>query len=1311
MLHLWAGHTAKAVIVPFGPMSRHRSLSYSAAFALITLAGAALPSCADDFSTDRPKAATGATLGEDIYSGLCDRVGATSIAEDLTGASYRSICHKEGGAWGDKVDEAKLPPLLETDERGRRARRLSFAKLETMARRRGDTIAALDALFPDVEIDDPFEAGKRVRLYDALDLMTKRMTPLYDGDPYAPGAPPVLPSTTRGLGRLLGALADDPGAAGALARIGERRGYRPAAQALGVLRPLLASPHLRRSVKELVRLVGPGGPAEAPFQALLSASEQELRAMRPDPDAGPISVDAARLQPNRPRQTSELLSAAMLLQGEAFRVGDAPRYVARRDRRGFALPEGARPEGRAPVPAPFADVDGDGFADLDAFGRFVDAQGALLGAPPPFRVRLASADAGFSFDDATERPLSNDRLIYTYLDASQTFAASTLRDLRPLVAPRPGLAEGGASTLFKALRGGRPIFGDQRDATKDFREGGGRELAYRGFDPATSPAPELAHAAGQLLAAPESDDYLGFLLDLHEKRPDLTARALGLAQALLEESRHPKYGAARLDDASPLFDEIAAWLAKASRIGPDLYTGGQPGAQPKGLLYEVLAALSDPASVELVRRSFAPLFTHKDRISYDPNNLNGPAINRDTGKPFTDALAFQTPVDRSRPAEGDNESAFKRFVDVVYYADHVKTCNRAGAKVRANVDICVTEFELNYPPIGSIDECGLFEVDELSVFFLDSFLDYNHPRRAKFDIKDQTLVDLSNLMPCSPEGFESKLDAAFQIASGINGFTTKPTPQALTRFVFFGAPSVTFPSPPDLDPFVGGLNAKLGTFAQLTTELIGSADCPKNPRGVNTCATFDQTLRGIIPDTLFMTEFLWQPRKPDACVGFDCALPTSGFVEGMRPLITAFANYRYRPAEGERCVRDQFGTCPAEQLFTELMDILFKHWPEAGSGLYRYEELLDWAVNQSDLFPTVAELVPALRDQEYVSARVTGARRPGLEIAAAMMPVLFDPEVAKKLGAADRAGATTTTTNDGRPKDLAIFDLFANALRRSDARFGARGAEGEARRAAWREARGELVDQFLLARGGAWQNGAVAQALGPLGRLMREQLNARCPDRETTGSCAWANDELSADVADVLSGPLFSALADLGDALAADPAAREALEALVGYLLEQAQDEDTLADMMVSAADLLQLLQDEQNLVPILNTMSVAAAPSSAGGRDAPGMADASLKLLRALLDDRDELAPGAAREAMLDRYHVVDAVLKNAVAPGPGGRSPFEVLADVVADVHRIDSSAPSPLDADDYRAMGESLRSFLTDPYRGLEQFYTIIRDRNGN
>jgi hypothetical protein len=39
------------------------------------------------------KAPSKATLGDDIYGLLCDRIGAGSLAEDVTGASYHAVCH------------------------------------------------------------------------------------------------------------------------------------------------------------------------------------------------------------------------------------------------------------------------------------------------------------------------------------------------------------------------------------------------------------------------------------------------------------------------------------------------------------------------------------------------------------------------------------------------------------------------------------------------------------------------------------------------------------------------------------------------------------------------------------------------------------------------------------------------------------------------------------------------------------------------------------------------------------------------------------------------------------------------------------------------------------------------------------------------------------------------------------------------------------------------------------------------------------------------------------------------------------------
>src|SRR5262245_664161 len=112
------------------------------------LIGAALTlsvSCAGNFDEARKKTEPTGTLGDDLYSALCDRVGASVLTEDLYGASYHPVCHRDAsGRYADKVDESKLPGVA-----GGAAivRQLAIAKLNAMVRRRSDLIAALNATF------------------------------------------------------------------------------------------------------------------------------------------------------------------------------------------------------------------------------------------------------------------------------------------------------------------------------------------------------------------------------------------------------------------------------------------------------------------------------------------------------------------------------------------------------------------------------------------------------------------------------------------------------------------------------------------------------------------------------------------------------------------------------------------------------------------------------------------------------------------------------------------------------------------------------------------------------------------------------------------------------------------------------------------------------------------------------------------------------------------------------------------------------------------------------------------------------------
>jgi hypothetical protein len=101
-------------------------------------------------------------------------------------------------------------------------------------------------------------------LHTALAELLERLNPLYDSNPLESlgGTPgPLLPATTQALARVFKAMADNQQAQGALAYVGGRKGYRPAASALGVVQPILSYPNLRTLSQQSVRMLSPGGPA------------------------------------------------------------------------------------------------------------------------------------------------------------------------------------------------------------------------------------------------------------------------------------------------------------------------------------------------------------------------------------------------------------------------------------------------------------------------------------------------------------------------------------------------------------------------------------------------------------------------------------------------------------------------------------------------------------------------------------------------------------------------------------------------------------------------------------------------------------------------------------------------------------------------------------------------------------------------------------------------------------------------------------------------------------------------------------------
>src|SRR5579863_127507 len=193
----------------FSGLQGARGPALAASVALVAAAA-----CSDTFDAARHPPPRG-SLGQEMFGVVCDRVGAQSLHEDLTGASYRSICHPQpDGTFADPptVDPTGLPPLDPnakdvqgtpvTLDRQTADRAYGIARMEALGRHRADLVGALDATFPDEQIpvfDATCQSTVPGSLHTELAGLLQRLQALYgDG---------TLPQETQALATVVDALA------------------------------------------------------------------------------------------------------------------------------------------------------------------------------------------------------------------------------------------------------------------------------------------------------------------------------------------------------------------------------------------------------------------------------------------------------------------------------------------------------------------------------------------------------------------------------------------------------------------------------------------------------------------------------------------------------------------------------------------------------------------------------------------------------------------------------------------------------------------------------------------------------------------------------------------------------------------------------------------------------------------------------------------------------------------------------------------------------------------------------------------------
>jgi hypothetical protein len=808
----------------------------------------------------------------------------------------------------------------------------------------------------------------------------------------------------------------------------------------------------------------------------------------------------------------------------------------------------ARGLAQAADPTAFLDGNGDGQPDADGFGHLLLRGGQQ--APAPFAV---PGEGAVSRDSSGRAVSAQGRPLYVTVELDDTVAAALLRQARTLVDP-------GRDTALGLIGGARALLGPPGPQNRTLPDGS--SITFQGHDPQSAPLLDLLYAYDQLLADPNFQRNLDQLVALLRNHEDLVARVVAsLVGASDAGKRHPE---AAIPVDSTLYDELLP-------VVRDILT--RPG-----LAEDLLRALSDPRTRRLGPLT-AALARYKDR--FDVDQQTQAAVG-----------AFATVVDRESPDSGFNRSLLQRLLHLINDSDGARHCSKAGAQIRL--------FGL---PLRTFDnDCDLFEIPDLAVFYLQTIARLRDGR-GNLTSTPKAHLALRNLGLLGP--FVS--DDLLEQLSGIHGFTSHPTTEAINRALY-------------LDPLPDFLN-----------DTMDPIQCKLH-----------QAYRDHHPGSIFAWE-------------------AQGFYDALRPLVQAFADHE------------------AEPLLVQLMVVLHRHWPSGRSSDHQTSDpsgptfvFGDGAVSYELLLAEVldGDLLPALAD---TSAPIDSA------VLLSTARFLVDPSLSPGLHGRD--GRAESLRNDGTDAGpVTPLLLLADAYHARRLALDHAGAMGDA----WRRATSNLVDDLASTTGSGAQTRFANPTLRPLIFILASWLEARV-EAHRADLLQWTRQRLPADTEDLLEGPTFVAAADLGAALESDDRARSGLYGLLSALVQEG--EGGLAVTLPALIDLAQQLLDEVDAIPLLRGVGrLLAAPSK--------LPQAELVFLHRVHD--------------ADQTQALADLVKQLFQQEQPGRTPFEVLGDVISEVQRERPGAGGLLTAADYRSVFQQVADFIHDEQRGLARFADIVKHR---
>ena len=519
-----------------------------------------------------------------------------------------------------------------------------------------------------------------------------------------------------------------------------RRGYRPYQVGLGVVRPALAYPSLRELTTSAISAPRPRAAPPRPSSSRSSPSlkQELLDGERPVVAGLPPLVEtsgrASRAGRDRtsssPRPcSSRRTRASPRRDGAVHRAPRPPRPRGARRQR----PRACRAPCSRPSPTRTATASRTSTPSAASSARTARRS-------PSTRPSSSRADhrRGRRLRPIRRRP----RATRTSTPRRRC-SAGIVKSLVPLLDPTKLAAPGDANawqkeheTLMYALAGAYLLSGQRVQATYDYAtEGkGGKKVAYSGFDPSTSPLPDLLHAAGQVLADKDSDALLLSLLDLLQNHESTVARLMGAAldiRAISDAARHDRVvgpgddGVARVrgadlgsDGAAGLADHPAPRAAPGPARGDRRPDRRHPVPATRMHMGDAIAQVRPASRTELIVQ---PARHALRRIAGRHQRPRGEPHRRpERRRPRAIRRRRSTTPCRSRATTC---SCLQRSLELIHDANGGPACNKDGALVQATspplgpINLTGRSF-----PVPAYTECQLFEFPILANFYLDSLL-------------------------------------------------------------------------------------------------------------------------------------------------------------------------------------------------------------------------------------------------------------------------------------------------------------------------------------------------------------------------------------------------------------------------------------------------------------------------------------------------------------------------------------------------------------------------------------------------------------